>query len=146
MKVLITGISSGIGLSIANDLKEHEIWGVARRAPPDELPVRFTSCDVANWSDVTMTVEKIAGIWSHLDALIHCAGVQGAVGPAMELEPEDWISTVRANIEGAYFMVRAFFGQMKRAEGARAKIILFSGGGASKPRPRFSAYGCAKAA
>jgi NAD(P)-dependent dehydrogenase (short-subunit alcohol dehydrogenase family) len=28
----------------------------------------------------------------------------------------------------------------------RRKVILFSGGGASRPRPFFSAYGCAKTA
>jgi NAD(P)-dependent dehydrogenase (short-subunit alcohol dehydrogenase family) len=51
------------------------------------------------------------------------------------------------SIEGAYFIVRAFFEDMvlSRKKG-RPKIVLFSGGGAAKPRPNFSAYGAAKTA
>jgi NAD(P)-dependent dehydrogenase (short-subunit alcohol dehydrogenase family) len=81
-----------------------------------------------------------------LDAIVHCAGLQGAVGKAMELQPQAWADTVRSNIEGAYFVLRASFPLLLQENLKRRKVILFSGGGASVPRPYFSAYGCAKTA
>jgi NAD(P)-dependent dehydrogenase (short-subunit alcohol dehydrogenase family) len=146
MRVVVTGVSSGIGLSIAKSLNEHEFWGISRRSPPREVSVRFTSCDVTNWAEVSRAATEVAASWNDLGGLVHCAGIQGAVGPAMELEPDEWTRTVNANIEGAYFVVKAFFGRLAFAPQGRGKIILFSGGGASKPRPNFSAYACAKTA
>jgi 3-oxoacyl-[acyl-carrier protein] reductase len=64
----------------------------------------------------------------------------------MDLDPQAWVDTVRSNIEGAYFVLRAFFPLLLQDASKRGKILLFSGGGASKPRPFFSAYGCAKTA
>ena len=68
------------------------------------------------------------------------------MGKAMELDPDLWADTVRSNIEGAYFVLRAFFPMLLEEDPKRRKVILFSGGGASRPRPFFSAYGCAKTA
>jgi NAD(P)-dependent dehydrogenase (short-subunit alcohol dehydrogenase family) len=88
---------------------------------------------------------EIRARWNYLDAIIHCAATQGVVGEAMNVDPIEWTDTVRANIEGAYFTVRAFFSLLHSSK-TRGKVILFSGGGASRSRPNFSAYGCAKTA
>jgi 3-oxoacyl-[acyl-carrier protein] reductase len=50
---------------------------------------------------------------------------------------------VRANLDGTFYPFRAFHGLLSRAP-RRAKVIAFSGGGATKPRVNFSAYGVAK--
>ena len=146
MKILITGVSSGIGLSLAGVFQEEEVWGLARRQPPEDLRCRFTACDLCRWVEVERAVGEFRQTWGSLDAIVHCAGVQGAVGKAMELQPQAWADTVRSNIEGAYFVLRAFFPLLLRDNLKRRKVILFSGGGASRPRPYFSAYGCAKTA
>jgi len=146
MKILITGVSSGIGLSLAGLFQEEEVWGLARRQPPEDLRCRFTPCDLCQWTDVERVAQELKKTWGRLDAIIHCAGVQGAVGKAMELDPQAWAHTVRSNIEGAYFALRAFFPLLLQDNSKRHKVILFSGGGASRPRAFFSAYGCAKTA
>jgi NAD(P)-dependent dehydrogenase (short-subunit alcohol dehydrogenase family) len=146
MKILITGVSSGIGLSLARLFQEEEVWGLARRQPPEDLRCRFTPCDLRQWIGVERVARESKQTWGSLDAIVHCAGVQGAVGKAMELDPQAWADTVRSNIEGAYFVLRAFFPLLLQENSKRRKVILFSGGGASRPRPFFSAYGCAKTA
>lgn len=146
MKILITGVSSGIGLSLARLFQEEEVWGLARRQPPEDLRCRFTPCDLGQWIGVERVARESKQTWGRVDAVIHCAGIQGEVGKAMELDPQAWAETVRSNIEGAYFVLRAFFPLLLRDHSKRRKVILFSGGGASKPRPFFSAYGCAKTA
>jgi NAD(P)-dependent dehydrogenase (short-subunit alcohol dehydrogenase family) len=89
---------------------------------------------------------EVEARWEALDGLIHCAGVQGAIGPAMDLDPEAWCATVRANVEGAFYVIRSFYRLLTKSSQNRTKILLFSGGGASKSRPNFSAYASAKTA
>ena len=145
MKILLTGVSSGIGLYLAQALRGEEVWGLARRNPLAKVCSHFSACDVSQWSAVEGVARDVRATWSRLDAIIHCAGTQGAVGEAMTVEPLEWVNTVRSNVEGAYFILRAFFCLLRHSQN-RGKVILFSGGGASKSRPNFSAYGCAKTA
>jgi 3-oxoacyl-[acyl-carrier protein] reductase len=48
-------------------------------------------------------------------------------------------------LDGTFYAIRAFHGLLSRAA-RRSKIVCFSGGGATKARPNFSAYGIAKTA
>ena len=63
----------------------------------------------------------------------------------MDADPAAWSATVRANLDGTYFTLRAF-APLLRAAPRRAKVVCFSGGGATKARGNFSAYGAAKTA
>jgi 3-oxoacyl-[acyl-carrier protein] reductase len=101
-------------------------------------------CDVSVWAEVSRSRAEIVQVWSGLDALICCAGVQPPIGPAMSLEPLDWSNNIRINLDGTYFPIRAYYDLLRGAR-ARAKVICFSGGGATSPRPNFSAYASAKA-
>jgi|HubBroStandDraft_6_1064221.scaffolds.fasta_scaffold412369_1 NAD(P)-dependent dehydrogenase (short-subunit alcohol dehydrogenase family) len=144
MKILITGVSSGIGLSLAGLFQKEEVWGLSRRGPPENLSIRFSPCDVTDWHQLLEIGNQISAAWGGLDALVHCAGTQGAIGPAVEVDPLAWVSTVRENVAGSYFVIRAFLPLLTRRSQRRAKVLLFSGGGASSARPNFSAYACAK--
>ena len=151
MNLVLTGSSSGIGRALAGRLlaRGHQVWGLARSDQGDfaaQNP-KFSAarCDVANWHEVAAVAAEVAATWRHLDGLITCAGLQGEIGPALAADPQKWSATVRANLDGTYFALRAFTPLLTRAP-RRAKIVCFSGGGATKPRPNFSAYGVAKTA
>ena len=62
---------------------------------------------------------------------------------ALSADPLNWSATVRANLDGTYFALRAFASLLARAP-RRAKVVCFSGGGATQARANFSAYGAAK--
>ena len=152
MKIVLTGASSGIGRHLAATLAtEHEIWGIARnesalQAVKNQVGTTFcgTSGDVSSWSSLQSIAESVAEVWSGCDALICCAGIVTPVGEAMKQNPELWARSLRTNLDGTFFTIRAFYDLLVRCE-KRAKVICFSGGGATGPRENFSAYSTAKA-
>ena len=152
MNIVITGSSTGIGRGLAERLlgAGNQVWGVARSDQGDFVArhngsFRGSRCDVADWGQVERTAAEVAAAWPQVDGLVTCAGLQGEIGRAVMADPVRWSSTVRANLDGTFHAIRAFHGLLERAS-RRAKIVCFSGGGASKARPNFSAYGVAKVA
>ena len=152
MNLVVTGSSSGIGRALALRLlaRGHQVWGLARSDQSDlegKHKGRFRSsrCDVAQWDAVERAARQVDAAWAHVDGLVTCAGLQGEIGRAVSADPVRWGATVRANLDGTFHAVRAFHALLSRAP-RRAKIVCFSGGGATKARARFSAYGVAKTA
>ncbi|HET7535310.1 MAG TPA: SDR family oxidoreductase [Candidatus Didemnitutus sp.] len=149
MRLVITGTSSGIGRALAEQLLDagHEVWGLARSDQSEFAAAhrgfRGARCNVADYAAVSAVAEKVAAAWPGLDGLIACAGTQGEIGRTLTANPDRWQETVHANLVGTFNTVRAFAGLLAHAP-RRAKIICFSGGGATKARENFSAYGAAK--
>jgi len=145
MNLVITGSSSGIGRALALHLLSggHQVWGIARSEQGAHDRFRASRCDVAAWPEVERVAGEIAAAWPYVDGLVTCAGIQGELGPAVTANPERWSATVRANLDGTYYSLRAFHAQLARAP-RRAKVVCLSGGGATKARANFSAYAAAK--
>jgi NAD(P)-dependent dehydrogenase (short-subunit alcohol dehydrogenase family) len=141
MKIVLTGSSSGIGKFLADTLaaQGHEICRLAR-SPQDGFSFQ---CDVSDWNAVESCAGKISTKWKNLDALICCAGIQEPIGPAMEIDPLAWRKNLAVNLDGTFFAIRALYPLLQKSS-ARAKVICFSGGGSTSPRPNFAAYGVAK--
>lgn len=151
MNIVLTGSSTGIGRHLTLHLlgQNHQVWGVARSDQSDfafaHPQFRFCRADVADYSTMEGVATEIARHWSGVDAVIACAGLQGEIGRTLASDPTRWGGTIRANLDGTYHTIRAFAGLVARTP-RRAKIVCFSGGGSTKARPNFSAYGAAKTA
>src|SRR5262249_53443695 len=78
------------------------------------------------------------------DVLINNAAIQGPIGPAWEVDPIEFERTIRVDFVIPAALCRAIVpGMIARGAGW---IVNISGGGATKPRPFFAAYGAAKTA
>jgi 3-oxoacyl-[acyl-carrier protein] reductase len=152
MRIVLTGSSSGIGRALTERLLAHghHVWGLARSDQSSFVTgsggaFHAARCDVAEWTQVESAAREILSVWPEIDALVTCAGLQGAIGRTVTIAPPQWTATVRVNLDGTFHAIRAFHAALHRAP-RRAKIVCFSGGGATKARPNFSAYAAAKAA
>ena len=150
MNVVVTGSSTGIGRALVLRLigEGHRVWGLARSDQADFAATQngaFSAarCDVGSWNDIERAAGDVGAGWNHVDGLVCCAGTQGEVGPAVSADPGRWSATVHSNLVGTFNAIRGFYELLARAP-RRSKVICFSGGGATKPRSNFSAYGVAK--
>jgi 3-oxoacyl-[acyl-carrier protein] reductase len=89
---------------------------------------------------VSETIAQLGGC--HI--LVNNAGVYGPKGEIESIDWVDWIRAIEINIFGSILMSRAVLPHFKTQ--GYGKIIQLSGGGATSPMPRLSAYAVSKAA
>jgi NAD(P)-dependent dehydrogenase (short-subunit alcohol dehydrogenase family) len=100
--------------------------------------------DVSVPGDVNRVIARTFAAFGRIDILVNNAGVYGPIGPVEDVEWADWEEAVRINLSGSVLACRAVIPYM-RANGY-GKIVQLSGGGATAPLPRLSAYAASKAA
>jgi 3-oxoacyl-[acyl-carrier protein] reductase len=156
---IVTGGSHGLGLEIARaylaagaqvlvcardvadlDRAREELVGVAS----DPGSVAATEADVSHPADVDRMVVEALERFSRIDVLVNNAGIYGPPGLIEEVVWDEWERAVRVNLLGSVLCCRAVLPHF-RANGY-GKIIQLSGGGATSPLPRLSAYATSKAA
>ncbi|HVZ73669.1 MAG TPA: SDR family oxidoreductase [Polyangia bacterium] len=157
-KILVTGASQGFGLAVAERLVAEgaDVAICARsrdavdkaaatlRAKAGEQRVYAAVADVANAKDVDALVAETTRALGPLDGLVNNAGVYGPKGLIEEVDWAEWAKAIEINLMGTVLPCRAVLPAF-RARGA-GKIVNLSGGGATAPLPRLSAYAASKAA
>lgn len=158
-RALITGASQGFGLAVAHAFVEEgaDVMLCARgtklldqvqrqlseRAKGDAR-VLAVQADVSKPDDVRRLVETTLAELGGLEILVCNAGVYGPKGPIQDTPWSEWSQTITINLIGTVLPCREalpHFIQQKYG-----KIIILSGGGATKPLPYLSAYAASKAA
>jgi 3-oxoacyl-[acyl-carrier protein] reductase len=76
--------------------------------------------------------------------LVNNAGIYGPMGPSETVDWDHWVQAMEINVFGSVLMCRALLPHFRRRR--YGKIIQLSGGGATNPLPRLSAYAASKAA
>jgi 3-oxoacyl-[acyl-carrier protein] reductase len=156
---IITGANQGLGQAIAGRFVElgASVLLVARgverlRQVEDELKrhvrpgqvITSHAGDVSRPEDCQAIVSRALGALPGLTILVNNAGVYGPIGRIEDNDWEQWTQAIQINLFGTVLMCRAVLPHL-RAQGY-GKIINLSGGGATAPLPRFSAYAASKAA
>jgi NAD(P)-dependent dehydrogenase (short-subunit alcohol dehydrogenase family) len=100
--------------------------------------------DVSQQHEADAVVIHALNTFGDIDILVNNAGKQGPVGPLVANDPGEWVQTVATNLFGPFYLCRALLPHMLERKGGR--IINVSGGGATGPRPNFTAYAASKAA
>jgi NAD(P)-dependent dehydrogenase (short-subunit alcohol dehydrogenase family) len=155
---LITGASMGLGLAIARAYvgAGANVMVCARdKGPLDDALGELTSLaaegqivaaeagDVSSPVDADRLVAASLQRLGQLHVLVNNAGVYGPKGTINEVEWEAWAGAIRVNLLGSVLMARAVLPNFKAQR--YGKIIQLSGGGATAPLPRLSAYAASKA-
>ena len=156
---IITGANQGLGFEIARkyleagasamicarngtllDQAKQELQPLLR--PGQEIISQ--NADVSKIDDVESVVETTIGKFGRIDILVNNAGVYGPKGVIEDVDWQEWVHAIEINLYGSILMCRAVLPHFK-AQG-RGKVVQLSGGGATKPLPRISAYAVSKAA
>jgi NAD(P)-dependent dehydrogenase (short-subunit alcohol dehydrogenase family) len=156
---IVTGASQGLGLeialeyvragaSVAISARDPAVLEDARRtiaaaAGPEQLIVARAG-DVSDPLVVKAIVDEAKAAFGSVHVLVNNAGVYGPKGELETVSWEDWVRCIEINLFGSVLMCRAVLPAMKQQ--GYGKIIQLSGGGATAPMPRISAYAVSKAA
>lgn len=158
-RALITGASQGFGLAVARAFVEEgaDVMLCARDA--DRLDqaqrqlaerakgntrVLAVQADVSEPDDVQRLVRSAMMQLGGLEILVCNAGVYGPKGLIQDIPWSEWFHAIAINVMGTVLPCREvlpYFVQQRYG-----KIIILSGGGATKPLPYLSAYAASKAA
>jgi 3-oxoacyl-[acyl-carrier protein] reductase len=106
--------------------------------------VEIMAADVTVPEQVDALVAETLKRLGWIDALVNNAGIYGPMGRIDEIDWKDWIEAISINLMGTVYPCRAVLAHY--LERGRGKIINISGGGATNPLPRISAYAASKAA
>jgi NAD(P)-dependent dehydrogenase (short-subunit alcohol dehydrogenase family) len=153
---LITGAGRGIGEAIAIQFAAQgahvvlcartrsELESVAGHIRTSGGLAQVVACDVADPAQVSKLVKSTLETSRRIDILVNAAGIYGPIGPIWEVGTEEWKRAIDINLYGTFLVCQSVVPHMIAAR--KGAIINFSGGGATAPLPRFSAYGVSKAA
>ncbi len=156
---LITGASRGFGRALAEKFVLEGASVVLCARGIDELNqlarelldvvgpsqrVITVKADMSKVEDIRALVQTALRELSHIDILVNNAGVYGPKGKIEEIDWQEWVHAIEINFLGTVFACHSLLPHMK--ENGYGKIINLSGGGATAPLPRISAYAAAKAA
>ena len=157
--VLITGGSQGIGNAIAQACLQAgaDVYICARgkeaveraRAELQESAesgqrVFGDAIDVSDLESVKNLLAKVTNALANLAGVVNAAGITGATGLLDETDPTEWMQTVQVNLFGTMLVCREVLPHFRKR--GYGNIVNFSGGGATSPRPYFSAYAASKIA
>ena len=154
---VITGASRGLGRHLA-----HRFWSAGfslglvgrdsetlQQAVSDLAPAPGQVCDIfesdlADPDSASDLSAKICAGRLEINVVVNNAAIHGPIGPLEQTDLAEWEQVVRVNLLSPVALCK---GLIPRMAGARDACILnLSGGGATGPRPNFSAYASAKAA
>jgi len=157
--IVITGASQGLGKAIAEACiaegahvvicaRDEQLLDQARAAfvarASDGQQVIAQCADVSNPGDVHRLFETASNKLPRLDGLVNNAGIYGPKGTLEEVDLQAWWKSVEINLLGVALTCSEVLPVFRRQN--YGKIVNLSGGGATAPLPRISAYAASKAA
>ncbi|NND77718.1 MAG: SDR family oxidoreductase [Flavobacteriales bacterium] len=147
MVILITGASSGIGLSAAKYLAEkgYNVYGTSRKAEmgSHENGITYLKLDVTDHNSVKAAAQYLLSKEQQIDVVVNNAGI-GMVGSVEDSSIEEMKTHFETNYYGAVHVMQAFLPKMR--EQGFGKIINISSLAGIFGLPYRGVYCAAKAA
>ena len=149
--VLVSGAARGYGEVISRQLAaEGALVGVLGRdgdrvtSVADDIGGVQLLADVLDRAAVHNAVDTLVSRAGRIDALVNNAGLGGTLGPAWEVDPDEWWRCFEVNVRGTHTVTSAVLPSMIAAESGRI-VNIVSNAGVNR-WPLGSAYAVSKAA
>jgi len=152
---VITGSGRGIGKLIAdrlghdglkivlNDIDEDNLNEAEKEFQDKNIEVTTFVGDVTNLEDQENLMQHAVNEFGSLDVFVNNAGIEGAIGPIYEVEPEDIDPVFDINIKGVIYGIRAAANQMIE-QGNGGKIVNASSIGGKRGSEMLGLYSASK--
>ena len=159
LNAIITGANRGFGFEVAKKFVEEGASIVICGRDTDQVKQAVDSLqilsssqqtiiglplDVSKEENVKKLIDTAIEKLKRIDIVVNNAGVYGPKGLIEDIDSAEWISAININLFSVFFMCKWILPHMKQNNAG--KIINLSGGGATAPLPRISAYATSKAA
>lgn len=156
--VIVTGGSKGLGYEICKHFLQQgaNVSLCARNAidlfEADNSLMQFKaetqilhsmSLDVSDYQSIKEYIFETEKTLGKIDILVSNAGVIGSKGLIEDVDVEEWTKSVAINLFSNLYLFNELIPKMKNNNSGR--IVVISGGGATKPLVNMSAYGASKA-
>jgi NAD(P)-dependent dehydrogenase (short-subunit alcohol dehydrogenase family) len=155
---IITGASQGLGAAIAErflaanasvmlcarDASRLEARRVELAKAHSADRVAAQRADIAREAEVDALFEAATRAFGRIHILVNNAAIIGPIGPFDAVDWGEWLAAISVNLAGTAYCTRKALSLFKPHR--YGKIINISGGGASDPLPRMTAYAVCKAA
>ena len=140
-RALVTGAASGIGLAVARQFLErgHDVIGVdiqPRASVDSSLQSNYQVCDISDPAAVASLRD--------ISILVNSAGLVGPNKPTWEVSDLEGRQTMSINLDGIFYLSRAFIPAMKLAGWGRIVNVASIAG--KEGNPNLAAYSASKAA
>ena len=143
---IITGVSSGIGLTIAKKVLAlgYKVYGLSRTESVELKQndnFQFLECDLRDAKQLRKKIDEIQKLDKNIHLLVNNAGF-GLIGLHEELDYLKLEEIIQVNLTAPILITRLLLRQIKQNQGT---IINISSVTAKKSSPLASAYSAAKA-
>jgi NAD(P)-dependent dehydrogenase (short-subunit alcohol dehydrogenase family) len=157
--VIITGANRGFGLAVAKVFvqeganvaicgrDEHALTLAKeelQRLANDQSNVIAQPLDILDMRAIEQFIQVSIATFGKVTTFIANAGVYGTKGAIETIDWDEWSTSIDINLKGTVLCCRGILPHLKQQR--YGKIIILSGGGATKPMPFLSAYAASKAA
>lgn len=141
---LVTGGGGGIGRAVgvllsACGARVASLDRADRPGPDGSLSL---ACDLSRSEEVQAAVERVAATLGRLDLVVHCAG-RTRDGLLVRLSDEDWRAVMAANLDSAFYLLRAATPALRAAGGG--SVVLVSSINAERGKAGQANYAASKA-
>ncbi len=146
MNVLITGVSSGIGLALARAFIDQGavVFGTSRREPPAKVleSIRFVPSDLSDFECVPRMLEELLGEVTALDLVWLNAGVLGEIKDMAACSIAELQRTFDINVWANKVVLDALYSRPRDVK----EVIAISSGAAIRGNRGWNGYAISKAA
>lgn len=144
-QVLITGVSSGIGLGLARECARRgdRVFALGRHPPPYTLPrLSFEPCDLTRFETIPACLDRLLAGISRLDLAILNSGVLGRIADLTECRMEDLKAVMDLNL----WANKALIDNLLAGGRTVGQVVAISSGAAVSGSRGWNAYALSKAA